>query len=162
MILVLSPSYSDVTTDDVLDWLEHFGARWLRLNGEEVDGGAGIEIELRGERVDCRLSRGGAELRPSEVTAVWHRGWLREWRHEGRRLIADPSPAGERLQYDVKLHLTREGRKSSELLLSCFDAGVEGIHHLWRRRIIHFPESGDYLMSSSAKKCPGETNQSIG
>jgi ATP-GRASP peptide maturase of grasp-with-spasm system len=123
MILVLSPSYSDLTTDDVLDWLQRCGAHWLRLNGEEIDGGAGIEIELRGERVGCRLSRGGAELRPSEVTAVWHRGWLREWRHEGRRLVADPSPAGERLQYDVKLHLTREGRKASEFLLSCFDAG---------------------------------------
>ena len=122
MILLLSPSYADVTTDAVVDWLDHLGADWVRLNGEDVDGGAGLRLELDSRGATLRLSRDGAEIEPGKVRAVWFRGWLREWRHEGRRLVADPTPFGERLQYDIRLHLTREGRKLSDFLCSCFDA----------------------------------------
>jgi ATP-GRASP peptide maturase of grasp-with-spasm system len=122
MILILSPSYSDVTTDEVMDWLVHLGADWVRLNGEDVDGGADVRLELHGDGEACSLRYAGVELDPSRVSAVWHRGWVREWRHEGRELVADKSPFGARLQYDVRLHLTREYRKFSDFLTSCFEA----------------------------------------
>jgi hypothetical protein len=120
VILILCPSYSDVTTDEVVDWLDRFGAGWARLHGEGIDGRAAIRIEIHGEDESCRLHYDGVEIEPGRVSAVWHRGWLREWRHEGRQLVSDPSPFGARLQYDIRLHLTREGRRLSELLMSCF------------------------------------------
>lgn len=119
-ILILCPSYTDVTTDEVVDWLDCFGAGWVRLSGEDVDGGAALRIEIHGTGERCRLRCGGVEIDADRVSAVWYRGWLREWRHEGLPLVTDPSPAGARLQYDIRLHLTREGRKVSELLTSCF------------------------------------------
>ena len=122
MILILSPSYGDVTADEVMDWLAHLGAEWVRLNGEDVDGGADARLELDGDGEVCRLRFGGVELDPSRVGAVWHRGWVREWRHEGRELVADRSAFGARLQYDVRLHLTREYRKFSDFLMSCFES----------------------------------------
>ncbi len=121
MILLLSPSYADVTTDAVVDWLAHLGADWGRLNGEDVDGGAGLCLEIDDSGTRCQVRRDGVTLDPAQVRAVWFRGWLREWRHEGMRLVAETSPQGERLQYDIRLQLTREGRKLSEFLHSCFD-----------------------------------------
>ncbi len=119
-ILILSPSYADVTTDDVVDWLACLGAGSVRLCGESIDGGAAIRIEVHGAGERCQLRYDGVEIEPEHVSAVWFRGWLREWRHEGRSLVTDPSPVGARLQYDIRMHLTREGRKLSDFLMSCF------------------------------------------
>ncbi len=119
-ILILCPTYSDVTTEEVLDWLASSGAAWARLNGADIDGGAALSIELGGGGERCRLRHEGGEIEPGGVAAVWYRGGVREWRHEGLPLVTDPSPYGARLQYDIRLHLTRESRKLAEHLLSCF------------------------------------------
>lgn|GEM_PF-4713412 len=37
MILILSKHDFELTTEDVIDWLECLGGKWIRLNGEDLD-----------------------------------------------------------------------------------------------------------------------------
>jgi len=121
MILILSQSTSEISTEELMDWLEALGARPVRLNGEDLDGPAALSLSLDGETVAARVVCGGQEIVPSEVEAIWFRGWLREWRHERSPLVADEAPWAEPLQYRIRRHLNIEGRRLSDFLFACFE-----------------------------------------
>ncbi len=56
MILILSQTVHEPTTELVMDWLEALGARCLRLNGEDLDGGCKVSVRLDGvDARGCRL-----------------------------------------------------------------------------------------------------------
>jgi ATP-GRASP peptide maturase of grasp-with-spasm system len=131
MILILSQSAMEPTTEEVMDWLAALGASSLRLNGEDLDGDAALTFRLDGGKVTLEISPGDAEgidLPLTEIGAVWYRRWMRERRHEARSLLEESSPAGQKLHYDLRRHLNQELRKLSDFLFARL-AGVPWLSH---------------------------------
>jgi len=128
MILILSQSAMEPTTEEVMDWLEALGAGCVRLNGDDLDGRAAVRVEIDGEKVTLALATDGGELPLSEVEAVWFRRWMLDRRHEMASLL-DATPAdSHKLHYDLRRHLTQESRKLSDFVFSCF-AGRPWLSH---------------------------------
>jgi len=127
MILIFSQSAMEPTTEEVMDWLEALGARALRLNGEDLDGGA-MCFRVDGPEVTLHLDAttvAGAEpaaktvaLPLAEVGAVWFRRWLQERRHEMVSLLDGPSAEDHQLHHGLRRHLTLESRKLGDFLFS--------------------------------------------
>jgi ATP-GRASP peptide maturase of grasp-with-spasm system len=118
MILILSQSPLEPTTEEVMDWLESFGARSMRLNGEDLDGRAPLVVEVDGGEVEIRIGAEGLVLPLSEVRAVWFRRWLGERRHEDDELL-DGSLAGAwKLDHELRRHLALEARKLRDFLFA--------------------------------------------
>jgi ATP-GRASP peptide maturase of grasp-with-spasm system len=147
MILILSQSAMEPTTEEVMDWLETLGEPCLRLNGEDVDGPTALTIRLDGEDVILGLEAGGVELPLAEAGAVWYRRWLNERRHEmlpsmlaqsDQTNPTDPTDPphqlghswadSHKLDYDLRRHLTQESRKLSDFLFTRF-AGLPWLSH---------------------------------
>jgi ATP-GRASP peptide maturase of grasp-with-spasm system len=131
MILILSQTSMEPTTEEVMDWLEALGGRCVRLNGEDVDGGAALRIRLDGSAVSLSIAAGGGEeidLPLTEIGAVWFRRWLHERQHERVSLLDRPSADDHKLHHDLRRHLTLESRKLSDFLFSRF-AGLPWLSH---------------------------------
>jgi ATP-GRASP peptide maturase of grasp-with-spasm system len=122
MILILSQTAMEPTTEEVMDWLEALGARSVRLNGEDVDGGAALRFRLDGAdaALGVESAAGTVELPLAEVGAVWFRRWLHERRHEMVSLLATPAAGDDKLHHELRRHLTLESRKLSDFLFSRF------------------------------------------
>ena len=141
MILILSQSAMEPTTEEVMDWLEALGEPYVRLNGEDVDGPTAVRIRVEGEDVTLGFEVGGVELPLSEIGAVWYRRWLHERRHETlpsmlaqidqtdpTDQLGQPSADSYKLDYDLRRHLTQESRKLSDFLFTRF-AGLPWLSH---------------------------------
>jgi hypothetical protein len=83
VILILSQTVHESTTEFVMDWLESLGASCLRLNGEDFDGDCGLSLRVSTEGTELRVGDGsGREPLPlDQVRAVWYRRWQRHLRH---------------------------------------------------------------------------------
>lgn len=112
MILILSQSGCEPTTEDVVDWIQTLGSRWMRINGEDLDGEFDISLEISQDGSVSRLLCKGAELALSDIRAVWFRRWLRNRRHDQCDLLL----GAEKLQYQISRHLTKEARRLSDYL----------------------------------------------
>ncbi|HZF08027.1 MAG TPA: grasp-with-spasm system ATP-grasp peptide maturase [Thermoanaerobaculia bacterium] len=134
MILILSQSAMEPTTEEVMDWLEAKGARCLRLNGEDFDGAATLRLRLDGGKVglgvfaDAANAGDTVELPLAEVGAVWYRRWMNEKRHEQASLLAESGPEQAKLHYDLRRHLNQELRRLSDFVFSRF-AAVPWLSH---------------------------------
>jgi ATP-GRASP peptide maturase of grasp-with-spasm system len=128
MILILSQSAMEPTTEEVMDWIETLGGRCVRLNGDDFDGRAAVRLSIDGERAALTLASGGIELPLSEIRAVWFRRWLLDRRHEMASLLAETPADSHKLHYDLRRHLTQESRKLSDSVFSHF-AGVPWLSH---------------------------------
>jgi ATP-GRASP peptide maturase of grasp-with-spasm system len=128
MILILSQSAMEPTTEEVMDWIEALGGRCLRLNGEDVDGGAALRFRLDGGEVGLGIAADGFELPLAEVRAVWFRRWMLDRRHESASLLAETAADSHKLHYDLRRHLTLESRKLSDFVFSRF-AGLPWLSH---------------------------------
>lgn len=117
-ILILSEAEFETTTEEVMDWLLYLGASPLRLNGEDLDGGAEIRFEMQNGESDVRLLVDGQELRFDKVKAVWYRRWLRNRQHEKTDLLGPAYASAGGLHYAIKRHLTLESRRLSSFLFS--------------------------------------------
>jgi ATP-GRASP peptide maturase of grasp-with-spasm system len=147
MILIFSQAQLEPTTEEVMDWIERLGGRPVRLNGEDLDGGAALVLTLDGRAggrswlriaptspaATAGATAGAAPvaLPLDEVKAVWFRRWLALRRHETTGLLAaapaevDGAAAGdsrrsEQLEYHLRRHLTLELRKLSDALFARF------------------------------------------
>ena len=118
MILILSQAECETSTEEVMDWLERLGTSYIRLNGEDLDGGAVIRVEISGKETDLRLVTEDNELQLTKARAVWYRRWLSDRRHDRATLLT--SRVGERLHFDIKRHLTLESRRLSSFLFARF------------------------------------------
>jgi ATP-GRASP peptide maturase of grasp-with-spasm system len=121
VILILSQSALETTTEEVMDWVEALGGRCVRLNGDDIEGRSEIRIEIAGDRLALRFASEGVELPLQEVGAVWFRRWLYERRHETVDLLADPGADDHTLHHQLRRHLTLESRRLSDLVYSSFD-----------------------------------------
>lgn len=118
MILILSQSPLEPTTEEVMDWLESLGARCMRLNGEDLDGRAPLALAVDGGEVEIRIAAEGLAMPLSEVRAVWFRRWLGERRHVDARLLDESLAGNYKLDYDLRRQLTLEWRKLSDFLFA--------------------------------------------
>jgi ATP-GRASP peptide maturase of grasp-with-spasm system len=116
MILILSHATIETTTEVVMDWLEHFGSRYLRLNGADLDATSPFAIAFDGEIVDLQVGRHTLSLLREDIRAVWFRRWRQEAQHEHIDLLHAPQALDHSTQLHTKLvkHLDAEIRKLSE------------------------------------------------
>lgn len=65
MVLIISNQHDESTTH-VVEWLDHYGKEWIRINAEDV-----IALDFLGD--DIRLTSGKASVLISEITSYWYR-----------------------------------------------------------------------------------------
>lgn len=82
MILILSEA-ADQSTNDVIDWLDHYGEVCVRVNGTSLDDGSTLTLDLERGRVAV----GGVALDDTRraINAIWARRW--------RGVAHDPTPS---------------------------------------------------------------------
>jgi ATP-GRASP peptide maturase of grasp-with-spasm system len=119
MILILSQSSAEPTTEDVIDWIQALGGLWLRVNGEDLDGDSEVSVELSAEKGEPRLRWWGSDLPLAEVRAVWFRRWVHARRHEQCDLLTGLSMA-PKLHYQLCRHLTQEAGRFSDFFFQTF------------------------------------------
>ena len=127
MILILSQSSMEPTTEEVMDWLEALGESCVRLNGEDLDGEAALRFRVEAGTADLAFEVDGVELPLAEAGAVWFRRWL----HERRAEIAPSLLAvadNPKLDYELRRHLTLESRKLSDFIFARL-AGLPWLSH---------------------------------
>lgn len=119
MILILSQSSAEPTTEEVIDWIQALGGRWLRVNGEDLDGESEISVELSADKAEPCLRWRGSDLPLAEFRAVWFRRWVHARRHEKCDLLAGISAAPQ-LHYHLCRHLTLEAARLSDFFFQAF------------------------------------------
>jgi ATP-GRASP peptide maturase of grasp-with-spasm system len=120
LILILSQSSLEPTTEEVMDWLWALGGSCVRLNGDDLEGRAALRFEIDGSQASLVLTSEDGELPLSEVGAVWFRRWMFERRHETVDLLAHPAADNHTLHYQFRRHLNLESRRLSDFLYSSF------------------------------------------
>jgi ATP-GRASP peptide maturase of grasp-with-spasm system len=105
MILILSQDTSEVTTEDVCDWIAALGGTYARMNGEDLNGSEpfAMRYDSAGDRLRLRL--GGRAVRLRDVRVVWMRRW-----HTHRNLAFVDGIDDVRLARRLHQHLTAELR----------------------------------------------------
>lgn len=121
MILILSQSSLEPTTEEVMDWVEALGGRCVRLNGDDIEGRSALRCEIVDGRLALRFESEGIELPLQETGAVWFRRWLYERRHETADLLDHPGADDHTLHHQIRRHLTLESRRLSDFLFSSFE-----------------------------------------
>lgn len=140
MILILSKSSYESTTEEVMDWLGRLGAHFVRVNDDDFDSAEVLvtysqgawEIRLKGlYGLDLNICD---DTERTPVRVVWFRRWYAQERDGGSAGIIDSGFCSrEDLQHSVKNHLTLEFRRLSQLFfsqlsgfhwLSCPDEGI--------------------------------------
>lgn len=120
MILVLSQTVHEPTTELVMDWLEHFGARHLRLNGEDFDGDCEVTLTLSTAGSELVIDGGpagdGEPLPLDRVRAVWYRRWQSYQRHAATEMVDPRHGIAQQARFDLLRHLNVEARKLAEVL----------------------------------------------
>jgi ATP-GRASP peptide maturase of grasp-with-spasm system len=120
VILILSQTVHEPTTEFVMDWLESLGARYLRLNGEDFDGDCGVSLRVSAAGTELMIDDGGGrEPLPLErVRAVWYRRWQRHLRHGATEMVDPSRGIAQQLRIDLYRHLNMEARKLAEVLFA--------------------------------------------
>jgi ATP-GRASP peptide maturase of grasp-with-spasm system len=121
VILILSQSSLESTTEEVMDWLEALGGRCVRLNGDDIEGRAALRFQVADGETSLGFEAGGVDLPLSEIGAVWFRRWLFERRHEAVDLLARPAADNHALHHQLRRHLNLESRRLSDFIFSSFD-----------------------------------------
>jgi ATP-GRASP peptide maturase of grasp-with-spasm system len=121
LILILSQSSLEPTTEEVMDWVEALGGRCARLNGDDIEGRSGLRCEIVDGRLALRCESEGVELPLQETGAVWFRRWLYERRHETVDLLDHPGADDHTLHHQLRRHLTLESRRLSDFIFSSFE-----------------------------------------
>lgn len=111
MILILSKSEFESSTEYVIDWIDHFGSSWRRVNGidlEEVK--MSITISNETEHVKFR----DVDFDPGEIKVVWYRRWHDSFPHS-KIDLAEPA-----ISFELKASLFSERKKLSQTFFDSF------------------------------------------
>lgn len=112
MILILSTSRIESTTEDVSDWLESLGASFLRINGEDLDGLCDLCCRVEQGKAEFILkTQDGRVLDARDVSVVWWRRWQRFRRYQEVALLDAAHVEDHQLQRDLIKHLDFESKK---------------------------------------------------
>ncbi|HEX2224992.1 MAG TPA: grasp-with-spasm system ATP-grasp peptide maturase [Thermoanaerobaculia bacterium] len=118
MILVLSQSSHELTTEEVMDWLESFGEPCLRLNGDDLDPGSAWSARIPEGDFEVRLDGRAVKLTAGEVRAVWFRRWAQGRRYESITLALEDSQERRVAELEMSRHLDQEMARLSGYLFS--------------------------------------------
>jgi ATP-GRASP peptide maturase of grasp-with-spasm system len=119
MILILSTSRIEYTTEDVTDWLKSLGADVLRINGEDLDQDADLCCMMRQGAVDFIIkTKDGITLDTKQVSVVWWRRWQRYRRYQEVPLLDAAHADDQQLGRDLIKHLDFESRKLNSWFFS--------------------------------------------
>lgn len=72
MILLLSTN-GDTSTSDVIDWLRHYKAKWIRLNDNDLFDTTSLDLQINNQQQHVHLHIRNSELDLSHVTVCWYR-----------------------------------------------------------------------------------------
>ncbi|MBW8878002.1 MAG: grasp-with-spasm system ATP-grasp peptide maturase [Acidobacteria bacterium] len=118
MILVLSQSSHELTTEEVMDWLEDLGLPCLRLNGEDLDADSSWSARVPGGDFEITLDGRTLKLAAGDIQAVWFRRWAHGRRDQPVELILDDSRERQEAQREISSHLDQEMARLSGYLFS--------------------------------------------
>lgn len=111
MILLLSQDSWEVTTEEVLDWIEALGGEAIRLNGEDLNGSEPFAMHYRTDGAEMVIQVDGRVIRPEEIGAVWWRRW-----HTYRNLAFVDRANDPQLAHEMRQHLVEELRATTRTL----------------------------------------------
>lgn len=108
MIVLLSRRSGDTTTDVVANWLERLGARFFRLNVEDLEYPSRFSYSPTSRFLRLHDDLAGRELVVdlAAVRVVWYRRWT--WFERYHRQHIDPFFTDEHLQQEVLTYLAQE------------------------------------------------------
>ncbi len=99
MILIIS-STDDATTNDVIDWLRHFNADFIRISDESKI--KLLQSKINNKETDVLLEINGQQLWLSTITSCWYR---RSWFGISKWIMKS---ADEELNYGINRQLFEE------------------------------------------------------
>jgi len=103
LIAVLSHSATDRPTEEVIAWLRHLGARFERINGDDLADEVEFAVEVSNQGARARFDLDAAPVESDGVAAVWFRRFHRHGALDHWRGRSDPA-----LGAHIQVFLTRE------------------------------------------------------
>lgn len=115
MILILSQSQMEPSTDRVMDRIRDLGGRCIRLNGSDVSARQRVSVRESRDGTHLHLEVGGRPVARDEVRVVWYRRWTGTSLPTKEDFEPDPVLASK-----VQAHLKREHKALSTAIMSLF------------------------------------------
>jgi ATP-GRASP peptide maturase of grasp-with-spasm system len=123
MILVLSQSTQEGTTEEVVDWVRALGGDCVRLNADDLAATQPFHVQVDAAGPRFHLSIDGREIGSRQVRAVWLRRWART-----EPTAVKPVVGLETLADRMNAHLGAELNAASRALFT----GLRGAYWLTR------------------------------
>lgn len=73
MILIISKERLEQSTEEVIDWLDFFNAKYLRINGDDFEECGKIKILIDSKEPVLKYKNKNIPF--SKINAVWFRRW---------------------------------------------------------------------------------------
>lgn len=115
MILILSQSQMEPSTDRVMDRIRDVGGTCIRLNGSDVSAQRRISLRESADGTQLQLEVGGRPVARDEIRVVWYRRWSGTSLPTREDFEPDPVLASK-----VQAHLKREHQALSTAVMSIF------------------------------------------
>lgn len=71
-ILIISKSTSDISTEDIIDWLIKLGNKPVRLNGDSIE-------DFKSHNITLSINDAGELISNTVMTSTFYSIWLRRW-----------------------------------------------------------------------------------
>ena len=78
MILIVSQSYQEMSTDQVIDWIDYLGGSFIRINGDEICQRGGIKVTINKEKQEIEFKEISDILNKQRFNVGWYRRWSYE------------------------------------------------------------------------------------
>jgi len=76
MILILSQNYSENSTEDVMDWIEYYGHKAIRLNDVDFFNKVSYGVQLENNKsFDFKLCFQENDVQIKDIHVIWYRKW---------------------------------------------------------------------------------------
>ena len=73
MILIISKEKLEISTEEIIDWIDHFGGKFVRINGDEFSRNGNLDISLINSELKIKYK--DFEIPLNEIDIVWYRRW---------------------------------------------------------------------------------------
>ncbi|NVO09875.1 MAG: grasp-with-spasm system ATP-grasp peptide maturase [Bacteroidales bacterium] len=73
MILIISKEHTELSTEEVIDWIDFFGKDFIRINGDEFFKKGNVEITLNNSELVIKYK--DIEIPFGKINSVWFRRW---------------------------------------------------------------------------------------
>lgn len=118
MILILSKSELEPTTEVVMDWLTSFGAEFMRLNGDDLHGDTAVRLTIPDSHIRLGLDGVEMDLPLDQITTVWYRRWQNDKSRLPLNVFRNSSDDALRSTQNIERGIAMEARRLSEFLFS--------------------------------------------